>query len=166
MSLEVSQEEEERYAELQALALDFAREGNSFELENMLDYGISVNLCTHKDDTLLMLSSYNGNFETTKMLIDKGSDIERRNQRGQTPLEGVCFKGNLEIVRLLVENGASIDKNTIIYATMFGHKEIVAYLKEQNSDKKDVKILGVNVELIASLTSTFRNFFKRAEKAA
>ena len=160
------QEEEKRYAVLQMLALDFAREGNAQELEYMLDYGISVNLCTNKDDTLLMLSSYNGNFETTKMLIDKGADIERRNQRGQTPLEGVCFKGNLEIVKLLVQNGANTDGNAIIYASMFGNKEIVAYLKEQNIDKKDAKILGINVELIASVTSKFRNLFKRDKKLA
>ena len=166
MSNEVSKEEEERYAELQMIALDLAREGNTSELEYMLDYGMSVNLCTHKDDSLLMLASYNGNYETTKMLIDKGADIERRNQRGQTPLEGVCFKGNLEIVKLLVENGANVEGNAIIYATMFGNKDIVSYLKEQNLDRKNVKIWGVNVDIIASITSKVRYLFKKDKKAA
>ena len=166
MNNTVSKKEEERYSELQAIALDFAREGNSVELEKMISYGINVNLCTHKEDTLLMLASYNGNFETSKMLIEKGADVERRNQRGQTPLEGVCFKGNMEIVKLLVENAALIDKNATIYASMFGHKEIVAYLKAQNSNTKDIKILGISAEFIASLMSIFRNFFTRDVQVA
>ena len=166
MSLTVSLEDEKRYGELQAIALDFAREGNSIELEKMISYGMNVNLCTHKEDTLLMLATYNGNLETSKMLIAKGADVERRNQRGQTPLEGVCFKGNMAIVKLLVENGALIDKNATIYASMFGHKEIVAYLKAQNNSTKDIKILGISAKFIASLTSVFRNFFTRDAQLA
>ena len=34
--MEISQQEEQRYVELQLLALNFAREGNIKELENML----------------------------------------------------------------------------------------------------------------------------------
>ena len=57
--MEISKEEEERYVQLQMMALDFAREGNTQELELMIKHGMSVNLCTHKDDSLLMLATYN-----------------------------------------------------------------------------------------------------------
>ena len=109
MPNKISKQEEERYEELQLIALDFARNGNTRELEKMLEYGMSVNLCTSKHDSLIMLSSYKGHLETTKMLIEKGADINKLNARGQTPLDGVCFKGDFRIAKLLVENGANME---------------------------------------------------------
>jgi len=153
MTLQISQEEEARYAELQAIALDFAREGNTNELSKMIDAGMNVNLCTHKEDSLLMLASYNGNYETTEMLIDHNADLNRVNQREQTPLEGVCFKGDLNIVKLLVQNGANFEGKAIIYASMFGHIAIVEYLQTQELSHNSQKFLGVKVEKIASFTS-------------
>ena len=163
---EITQEEEDRYAKLQLLALDFAREGNTKELEKMLKYGMSVYLCTHKNDTLIMLASYKGHIETVKMLIEKRADINKTNARGQTPLDGVCFKGNLEMVRLLVENGANIQGNPIIFATIFGNSDIVSYLKNHCVDKKSYKILGVNVDIISNFVSFFKSFFKKQKKEA
>ena len=158
--MEISKEEEKRYAQLQMMALDFAREGNTKELELMIRHGMNVNLCTSKDDSLLMLSSYNGNIETSKMLIELGADINKINQRGQTPLEGVCFKGYLDIVKLLVQNGANFEGKAIIYASMFGNKDIVAYLKKQGIDKKSLKIFGINIEIVASITTYIKSFRK------
>lgn len=91
--MEVSQEELKRYEELQILALDFARVGKTQDLKAMLEAGMSVNLTDHKGNTLLMLASYNGNFETTKMLLGYKAEVDKKNDRGQTPLAGVCFKG-------------------------------------------------------------------------
>lgn len=151
--MKIIYEEEQRYAQLQEMALDFAREGNTQELELMIKHGMSVNLCTHKDDSLLMLSTYNGNIETSKMLLEFGAEINKINQRGQTPLEGVCFKGYFDIVKLLVQNGANFEGKAIIYASMFGNKDIVAYLKNQGVNKKSLKILGINIEILASITA-------------
>ena len=97
--MEVSQEELKRYEELQVLALDFARVGKTQDLKAMLEAGMSVNLTDHKGNTLLMLSSYNGNFETTKMLLEYGAEVDKKNDRGQTPLAGVCFKGYFDIAK-------------------------------------------------------------------
>ena len=122
------------------MAFDFAREGKTEDLELMLDYGMNVDLKTHKDDTLLMLASYNGHLETASMLIGYYADLNQKNQRGQTPLEGFCFKGNLSMVKLLVQSGADFEGNAIIYATMFGNKEIVLFLKEQGFKGEKVKM--------------------------
>lgn len=136
--MEVSQEELKRYEELQVLALDFARVGKTQDLKAMLEAGMSVNLTDHKGNTLLMLASYNGNFETTKMLLEYKAEVDRKNDRGQTPLAGVCFKGYLDIVKVLVKAGANIYENNgmgttpIMFASMFGNYEIVKYLSEQN----------------------------------
>lgn len=156
----VSREEEKRYEELQLLALDYARQGNTQELAKMISYGMPVNLCTNKDDTLLMLATYNGNYETAQMLIKNAADLNKVNQREQTPLEGVCFKGYIEIVKLLVESGANITSNSITYASIFGHKEIVKYLKNKSPSKK-YKIVGIDAESISNFVAKIKNFFRK-----
>ena len=158
MSSNITQEEEKRYEELQLIALDYARAGDTQELEKMIQSGMNVNLMTLKDDTLLMLSTYNGNYETSKMLIENDAIIDKINQRGQTPLEGVCFKGNLEIVKLLVRNGAEINDRSIIYSSMFGNKNIKDYLSSKNDNT--IKVWGININTIASITSYLKNIFK------
>ena len=99
MTAAITKEEEKRFEELQLLALDYAREGKTDQLDKMLSYGMPINLCTHKNDTLLMLATYNGNYETAQMLINNGANLNKVNQREQTPLEGVCFKGYIKIVK-------------------------------------------------------------------
>jgi ankyrin repeat protein len=161
MTQRISRFEEDRYAELQCLALEYAREGECDNLELMLKHGMSVNLNTHKDDTLLMLASYNGNIETVEMLLHYGAEIDRVNQRGQTPLEGVCFKGSLEIVKLLIKHGAKTDGNAIMYATLFGNKEVVDLLKKQDIKNLKYKLWGIKTEWIVFMTSRIRKLLHR-----
>ena len=139
--MEASQEELKRYEELQVFALDFARVGKTQDLKAMLEAGMSVNLEDHKGNTLLMLASYNGNFETTKMLLEFGAAVDKKNDKGQTPLAGVCFKGYFDIVKILVEAGANIEENNgmgttaMTFASMFGHTKIVEYLNKQDKNR-------------------------------
>ncbi len=158
--VEITQIEEDWYAELQLIALDYAREGQTKGLEEMIKYGMSVNLCTHKDDSLLMLASYNGNTETAKMLLENGAKVDKVNQRGQTPLEGVCFKGNVEMVKLLVENLATIHKNAIIYASIFGHKDIVDYLQDQSVCNNRFTPFRASMGMVVFISSKLKKLFK------
>ena len=161
MKIEISPEEEKRYEQLQLMALDFARNGQTNDLEQMIMHGMNVDLSTLKDDTLLMLATYNGNLETSKMLIEYGASIDKINQRGQTPLEGVCFKGNLNMVKLLIANGANFKGKAISYASMFGNKDIVEYLKKQGVNKKLLKVF--NTDVIVAITAYIKNIFKQKE---
>ena len=52
-------EEEKRFTELCNMAFDFARNDECENLRIMIDAGLSVNLKTHRGDTLLMLAAYN-----------------------------------------------------------------------------------------------------------
>ena len=146
--MEATSDEIKRYEELQVFALDFARTGKTQDLKAMLQAGMPVNLCDHKGNSLIMLASYNGNFETTVMLVDFGAEVDKKNDRGQTPLAGVCFKGYIEIVKVLVKAGANIYENNgmgttpIMFASMFGNSEIVKFLDEQNSGFKSKIYLG------------------------
>ncbi|HID93958.1 MAG TPA: ankyrin repeat domain-containing protein [bacterium (Candidatus Stahlbacteria)] len=161
MTQTISVAEEDRYAQLQLMALDYAREGKTNELQAMIKHGMSVNLLTHKDDSLLMLASYNGHIKTAKMLLEYGANIDKVNQRGQTPLEGVCFKGNLEMVQLLLDHGASPEGNAVTYAIIFGNRDVLELLKRHGVDSKNFTLLGLNIEWIVALTTKVRKFFKR-----
>jgi|TARA_R110002050_G_scaffold109980_2_gene221817 ankyrin repeat protein len=160
--MEVSPEEQKRYEELQFMALEFARRGQTEDLKAMLDVGMPANLCDHKGNSLLMLASYNRNLGTTRMLIDLGAQVDKKNDRGQTPLAGVCFKGYLEITKELVSAGANIYENNgmgttpIMFASMFGNYEIVKYLNSQNSSFKSKIYLT-----ISKLFSLVKGLFKK-----
>ena len=155
----ITPEEEKRYEELCGYAFNFARNNDFIQLGLMLDAGLSVNLKNHKGDSLLMLSSYNGSYETTKMLLERGARVDERNDRGQTPLAGVCFKGNLEIVKLLVEAGADIDANNGMgltpysFAVMFNRAQIAAYLLSKSKKRGILKIISAK---ILGLVAKFR----------
>ena len=150
-----------RYDELQIIALDFARQGKTEDLKMMLTSGMSVNLCDKKGNTLLMLSSYNGNLETTQLLIHFGADVDKKNDRGQTPLAGVCFKGYLDIVKVLVNAGANIYENTgmgtspIMFASIFGNYEVVKYLNTQNNSSKSKVYLEIS-KILLNIKSLFK----------
>jgi uncharacterized protein len=51
--------EEQRYGELQRMAIDFARRGETESPGAMLRHGLPVNLADSKGNSLLMLASYN-----------------------------------------------------------------------------------------------------------
>jgi ankyrin repeat protein len=132
--MNISQDEIKRYEELQAIALDFARFGQTDELKSMLLAKLPVNLRDHKGNTLLMLASYHGNLDAVKLLIDMGADANLKNDRGQTPLDGVCFKGYLDIAKLLTKAGANLN-NSLMYACIFGHRDIVKCLSQEKTFK-------------------------------
>jgi len=135
MQTAVTEAEEKRYAELQVLALDCARSGETELLATMIQHGLPANLADAKGNSLLMLASYNGHLDTTRMLLENGADVDRRSDRGQTPLGGVAFKGYEEIVALLLQHGADIDADNgggmtpLMFAAMFGRVKVVAQLQ-------------------------------------
>ena len=131
----LSAQEESRYAELQAMALDAARHGDLEALEPMLEAGMPVNLRDEKGNTLLMLAAYHGNPEVVWALLRRDAAADERNDRNQTPLAGVAFKGHLEVARLLLDAGADPvadqggGRTPVMFAAMFGHLEMVKLLE-------------------------------------
>ncbi|WP_035610339.1 ankyrin repeat domain-containing protein [Haloferula sp. BvORR071] len=128
-------QEEARYAELQAMALDAARQGDEETLEPMLEAGMPVNLRDEKGNTLLMLASYHGHAKATWALLRRDAEVDARNDRNQTPLAGVAFKGHLDIAKLLLDAGADPvadqggGRTPVMFAAMFGHLEMVKLLE-------------------------------------
>jgi ankyrin repeat protein len=163
----ITKAEEKRYAELQALALDYARSGEMELLGAMLRHRLPVNLADAKGNSLLMLASYNGNLETTRMLLEVGAEADRRNDRGQTPLGGAAFKGYEEIVAVLIEYGADIDADNgggmtpIMFASMFGRTEVVRYLKAHGASLTHRSRLGVSARVMTWLARPISLIFRR-----
>jgi ankyrin repeat protein len=154
----ITEAEEQRYAELQQMALDFARNGEIEPLAAMVGAGMPVNLSDAKGNSLLMLASYNGHVETARMLLEHGADVDRRNDHGQTPLGGVAFKGYPEIVDLLLQHGADIDADNgvgmtpIMFAAMFGRAKVVEQLRSHGASLKCRNRLGISARLIVGVS--------------
>lgn len=155
--------EEQRYAELQVIALDFARQGDTKNLEQMIRHGLPVNLADGKGQTLLMLASYHGRLQTTRMLLDLGAEVDRANDRGQTPLGGVAFKGYDEIAALLLKHGANIDADNgvgmtpIMFAAMFGRQKVLALLQARGASLRKRNRFGLSAGAMIRLAQWIRS---------
>jgi hypothetical protein len=163
----LTEAEENRYAELQALALDHARHGETESLANMLEHGLPANLSDEKGNTLLMLASYNGNLETTQMLLEHGAIVDRRNDRGQTPLGGVAFKGFHEIAGLLLDHGADIDADNgggmtpLMFAAMFGREKVTALLQSRGASLRRRTRFGLSASFMVRLSGGITRLLHR-----
>jgi len=153
----VSAAEEARYAELQELALDFARRGDAAALAPMLRHGLPVNLADAKGNTLLMLAAYHGQLETARLLLEHGADVDRPNDRGQTPLGGVAFKGETTLVELLLAHGANLEADNgggmtpLMFAAMFGRGAVVEQLQRAGASVQRRSRFGFSARWLVRL---------------
>jgi ankyrin repeat protein len=167
MKITTTEAEEKHYAELQHLALGFARNGETQHLETMIRAGLPVNLADSKGNSLLMLASYNEHLETAYMLLRHGADVDRRNDRGQTPLGGVAFKGYEPFVALLLEHGADIDADNgggmtpIMFASMFGRIGVVEQLQALGASLVRRNRMGISARLMLRLARPIHRIFGR-----
>ncbi|MDB6110820.1 MAG: ankyrin [Pedosphaera sp.] len=169
MKTVVTETEEKRYAELQSLALDHARTGETAPLAAMLDAGLPANLSDAKGNSMLLLATYHGHFDSARMLLKHGADVDRRNDRGQTPLGGVAFKGYEDMVALLLEHGADIDADNgggmtpIMFASVFGRTKVVEQLKVHGASLRSRNRLGLSANLLVRLSPVMNRLFRRRQ---
>lgn len=163
MNMNITPDEEQRYAELQAMALDFAREGDASALELMLRAGMPVNLTDHKQNTLLMLAAYHGHSDTVRLLLESGARVDQRNDRLQTPLGGVAFKGHVEIAQMLIDASADVDADNgngmtpLMFSRMFGRQAVTEVLEKAGANQQ-VRVRGVSIGQMTALMSVLRWF--------
>lgn len=158
MHIETTSAEEARYAELQHIALECAREGQMEPLASMIQAGLPANLADAKGNTLLMLACYHDHLDVAWMLLQHGAEPDRRNDRGQTPLGGAAFKGFEPIVTLLLEYGANINADNgggmtpIMFAALFGRFKVVTLLEKHGASLKHRSRLGVSAGWLVRLS--------------
>jgi len=127
-----------------------ARAGDTAELAALLSQGLPPNLRNERGDSLLMLASYNGHPDTTRLLLEHGADPELLNDAGQSPLMGSAFKGNTAIAAILLDGGAQPDgpgrdgKTPLMFAAMFNRVELVQLLLARGADHRARDASGVS----------------------
>lgn len=161
-----TQEELDRYAELQTIAFDCARNGDTLTLEKMIVAGMPVDLRDEKGNSFLMIAAYNGNAETVSRLLARGADPDLRNDRGQTPLAGVAFKGYSDVAKVLVDHGADIEadqgggQTPLMFATMFGRSEVAELLKNHGADRNRRGKFGLKAKHWSIFAPIFQSLVK------
>lgn len=130
----------ETYEMIQQL-FQLARSGDAARLKGLFERGFDApNIRDGKGNSLLMLASYNGQLDATRVLLEHGGDPQLANDMGQIPLAGAAFKGDAAIARLLIEHGAEVNarmpdgKTALMFAAMFNRLEIIDLLVEKGAD--------------------------------
>ncbi|KFE62491.1 ankyrin repeat domain-containing protein [Hyalangium minutum] len=125
---------------LTRVAFEHARAGNTGRLAWLLAAGLPVNLSNERGDTLLMVASYHGHLQTTRILLENEADPDRANCHGRMALAGAAFKGDLAIARLLLDHGARVDgtardgRTALMYAAMCDQLELLELLVARGSE--------------------------------
>lgn len=132
--------DQETYEMIQQL-FQLVRAGDAARLKGLFERGFDApNIRDGKGNSLLMLASYNGQLDATRVLLEHGGDPQLANDMGQIPLAGAAFKGNTEMTRLLIEYGADVNarmadgKTPLMFAAMFNRLEIIDLLIEKGAD--------------------------------
>ena len=107
----------ETYEMIQQL-FQLVRTSDAERMRGLFEKGFDApNIRDGKGNTLLMLASYNGQVEMSRVLLENGANPQIANDMGQIPLAGAAFKGNAPMTMLLLENGADASLQTADGAT-------------------------------------------------
>jgi ankyrin repeat protein len=124
-----------------------AREGNTRLIQELCESGVAVNERNENGHSPLMLASYNGHYDATKLLLSLGADANSVDESSNSILMGVIFKGHTPIFELLVEAGVDLDhqnkksQTAMDLAVMFGRRNLIFRINQlQNSSRSDGKL--------------------------
>ncbi len=65
------------------------------------------------------------------------------------------------MLKLLIHYGAEYKGRAIMYASIFGNKDIVQYLQTLDASSASSKFLGIKFEFIVAFTSTLSSLFSK-----
>ncbi len=149
--------DEETYEMIQQL-FQLVRTGDAARLKGLFEKGFDApNIRDGKGNSLLMLASYNGQLEMTRVLLEHGGDPQLANDMGQIPLAGAAFKGNTAMAKLLLEHGADVNarmpdgKTPLMFAAMFNRLEIIDLFLEYGVDASAKAYDGSTAQSMAQM---------------
>ena len=149
--------DDETYEMIQQL-FQLVRSSDAARLQGLFEKGFDApNIRDGKGNSLLMLASYNGQLEMTRVLLENGANPQLANDMGQIPLAGAAFKGNTEMARLLIEHGADVNarmpdgKTPLMFAAMFNRTEIIDLFLEHGADASLRSMDGSTAQTMAQM---------------
>lgn len=86
--------------------VDFVRDGDTDNLQKLLEKGLSANSCDTDGNNLLMLASAHGHLQISQLLLKFGAEVNASSPQGKTPLILAAMFNHHDIVDLLLDNGA------------------------------------------------------------
>ncbi|XP_074470953.1 ankyrin repeat and SOCS box protein 2-like [Sebastes fasciatus] len=109
----------------------------------------SVNRCTLKNKTALVLAAGRGNVSCVDFLLKNGADLEVADKDRETPLFAACEEPNEAIVDLLLRSGARVNRCNIQGVTALheacrhGQLKLCRKLLESGADHHAKNIYGI-----------------------
>lgn len=133
---------------------------------------ININKADSQGYTALIYSAYYGKEQAVDYLLFQGADPCIKDKRGNSALLGAIFKGNLKIAAKLINAKCSVGQTNnagqtpLMYATLFGRKEIVKKLIEKGADTKTKDVMGFDALKLAEGQGNEEmiNIIKKSEK--
>ena len=121
---------DERDASGKTLLMRAAKEGNEWELKQLLDSHANVNLKDSDGWTALMYAvRYSGSLECVEKLLEAGADVSEKNTYGFSALVlAACYNGNPQILNKLLDSYKASDKEVL--------RALVFLLSEQNISER------------------------------
>ncbi len=141
---------DERDASGKTLLMRAAKEGNEWELKQLLDSHANVNLKDSDGWTALMYAvRYSGSLECVEKLLEAGADVSEKNSYGFSALVlAACYNGNPQILSKLLENYKASDKEVL--------RALVFLLTEQNiSERQQISKLQIFMDKAVPLNILF-----------
>jgi hypothetical protein len=125
------------------LLLVAATNGNTKEVNSLLNEGVPVDARNDDDATPLVLAAAGGHTSVLRALIDRGADLEATNNLGQTALmAAVGAKSNPLAVKTLLDRSAQVNvrandgTTALLIAVNCGDPNIVDQLLERGADPR------------------------------
>ena len=141
---------DERDASGKTLLMRAAKEGNEWELKQLLESHANVNLKDSDGWTALMYAvRYSGSLECVEKLLEAGADVTEKNTYGFSALVlAASYNGNPQILSKLLENYKASDKEVL--------RALVFLLTEQNiSERQQLSKLQIFMDKAVPLNILF-----------
>jgi ankyrin repeat protein len=135
---------------------DAARRGDVAMLKEFVAARYDLEMRDAKGYTALILATYHGHEDASRLLIESGANPCATDARGNTALMGAIFKGELTISRMLMKAGCDPNQRNnagqtpAMYAALFGRIEVLKALAARGADLRASDAAGNSAQSLLS----------------